>query len=375
MAQPEPVIVGAVRTPHGRENGAFADIRSEDLSIPLIDEILAQTGLTGDQVDDLMWGCAKQHGEQGNNIARIIALLSDLGESVPATTINRLDGSSAQSIMSASDAIRAGQRTVIIAGGVESMSNAGFGSEVEYTDDRVNKLYEPGLLRMGTAADRIAEEHEIDRKLQDEYAYQSSQRAIAATESGRFADELVPVQTEDELVEEDEDIRQEWSVGELARLTPVLEGGATTANIAPVSDGAAATLVTSREFAEEHGLNILVELGDTTIAGVDPTTASEPISAVEKSLEKTGRTIGDYDLIELEEMTAGQTVYCQRELGIDDSVLNVNGGAIAIGHAPGASGARLVVTLAHEMQKRGVNRGLMMMPVTLGQGISIELLR
>ena len=375
MAQPEPVIVGAVRTPHGRENGAFADIRSEDLSIPLIDEILAQTGLTGDQVDDLMWGCAKQHGEQGNNIARIIALLSDLGESVPATTTNRLDGSSAQSIMSASDAIRAGQRTVIIAGGVESMSNAGFGSEVEYTDDRVNKLYEPGLLRMGTAADRIAEEHEIDRKLQDEYAYQSSQRAIAATESGRFADELVPVQTEDELVEEDEDIRQEWSVEELARLTPVLEGGATTANIAPVSDGAAATLVTSREFAEEHGLNILVELGDTTIAGVDPTTASEPISAVEKSLEKTGRTIGDYDLIELEEMTAGQTVYCQRELGIDDSVLNVNGGAIAIGHAPGASGARLVVTLAHEMQKRGVNRGLMMMPVTLGQGISIELLR
>jgi acetyl-CoA acetyltransferase family protein len=375
MAQPEPVIVGAVRTPHGRENGAFADIRSEDLSIPLINEILAQTGLTGDQVDDLMWGCAKQHGEQGNNIARIIALLSDLGESVPATTINRLDGSSAQSIISASDAIRAGQRTVIIASGVESMSNAGFGSEVEYTDDRINELYEPGLLRMGTAADRIAEEHEIDRKFQDEYAYQSSQRAIAATESGRFADELVPVQTEDEIVEEDEDVRHEWSVEELARLTPVLEGGATTANIAPVSDGAAATLVTSREFAEEHGLNILVELGDTTIAGVDPTTASEPISAVEKSLEKTGRTIGDYDLIELEEMTAGQTVYCQRELGIDDNVLNVNGGAIAIGHAPGASGARLVVTLAHEMQKRGVDRGLMMMPVTLGQGMSIELLR
>ena len=155
----------------------------------------------------------------------------------------------------------------------------------------------------------------------------------------------------------------------------MLERGATTANIDPVSDGATATLVTSREFAEEHGLNILVELGDTTIAGVDPTTASEPISAVEKSLEKTGRTIGNYDLIELEEMTAGQTVYCQRELGIDDNVLNVNGGAIAIGHAPGASGAHLVVTLAHEMQKRGVDRGLMMMPVTLGQGMSIELLR
>ena len=299
-----------------------------------------------------------------NNIARIIALLSDLGESVPATTINRLDGSSAQSIISASDAIRAGQRTVIIAGGVESMSNAGFGSEVEYTDDRINELYEPGLLRMGTAADRIAEEHEIDRKFQDEYAYQSSQRAIAATESGRFADELVPVQTEDELVEEDEDVRHERTIEELARLPPVLERGATTANIDPVSDGAAATLVTSREFAEDHGLDVLVELGDSTIAGVDPTTASEPISVVEKSLEKSGRTIEDYDLIELDEMTAGQTVYCQRELGIDDDVLNVNGGAITPGHAPGASGARLIVTLAHEMQKRGVDRGLMMMPLT-----------
>ncbi len=199
-----PVVVKAVRTPQGKEDGAFADVRSEDLSVPLIDEILAETGLSGEEIDDLMWGCAQQRSEQGNNVARVIALLSELGENVPATTINRWCASSMQSIMSAADAIAAGNRDAIIAGGVENMSRVQMGDNMGSVHPGMADLYNVGELQMGMTAEKVAEEYDITREQQDEYAARSQQRAVDATESGRFDDEIVPIETEDGTVSEDE---------------------------------------------------------------------------------------------------------------------------------------------------------------------------
>ncbi|HMB51357.1 MAG TPA: thiolase family protein [Natronoarchaeum rubrum] len=373
-----PVIAAAYRTPQGKEDGAFADVRSEDLSVPLIDEILAETGLAGDDIDDLMWGCAQQRGEQGNNLARVIALLSELGESVPATTINRWCASSMQAVISASDAVRAGQRDAVIAGGVESMSRVKMGENTHNVHPRLNDLYNVGELQMGMTAEKVADEYEVSREAQDEYALRSHQRAAAATEEGRFDDQIVPIETEDGVVDEDEGIRPDTSVEKLSQLPTVFksEGTVTPGNASQVSDGAAATLVTSKAFAEDHDLEVLAEIGSNNVAGVDPTVMGiGPVPATEGLLERTGRDIDDYDLVELNEAFASQTVYAQRELGVDDERYNVNGGAIALGHPLGASGARLPVTLVHEMIKRDADRGLATLCVGFGQGAAIEFRR
>jgi acetyl-CoA acyltransferase len=370
-----PVIAAAYRTPQGKEDGAFADVRSEDLSVPLIDEILAETGLAGEQVDDLMWGCAQQRGEQGNNLARVIALLSELGESVPGTTINRWCASSMQSVISASDAVRAGQRDAIIAGGVESMSRVKMGENTHNVHPRMADLYNIGELQMGMTAEKVAEQYEVSREAQDEYALRSHERAAAATDEGRFDDQIIPIETEDGVVDEDEGIRRDTSLEKLAQLPTVFQsdGTVTPGNASQVSDGAAATLVTSKGFAEDHGLNVLAEIGSNNVAGVDPTVMGiGPVPATEGLLERTGREIDDYDLVELNEAFASQTVYAQRELGVDDERYNVNGGAIALGHPLGASGARLPVTLVHEMNHRDADRGLATLCVGFGQGAAIE---
>jgi acetyl-CoA acyltransferase len=370
-----PVIAAAYRTPQGKEDGAFADVRSEDLSVPLIDEILAETGLAGEQVDDLMWGCAQQRGEQGNNLARVIALLSELGESVPGTTINRWCASSMQSVISASDAVRAGQRDAIIAGGVESMSRVKMGENTHNVHPRMADLYNIGELQMGMTAEKVAEQYEVSREAQDEYALRSHERAAAATDEGRFDDQIIPIETEDGVVDEDEGIRRDTSLEKLAQLPTVFQsdGTVTPGNASQVSDGAAATLVTSKGFAEDHGLDVLAEIGSNNVAGVDPTVMGiGPVPATEGLLERTGREIDDYDLVELNEAFASQTVYAQRELGVDDERYNVNGGAIALGHPLGASGARLPVTLVHEMNHRDADRGLATLCVGFGQGAAIE---
>jgi acetyl-CoA acyltransferase len=370
-----PVIAAAYRTPQGKEDGAFADVRSEDLSVPLIDEILAETGLAGEQVDDLMWGCAQQRGEQGNNLARVIALLSELGASVPGTTINRWCASSMQSVISASDAVRAGQRDVIIAGGVESMSRVKMGENTHNVHPRMADLYNIGELQMGMTAEKVAEQYEVSREAQDEYALRSHERAAAATDEGRFDDQIIPIETEDGVVDEDEGIRRDTSLEKLAQLPTVFQsdGTVTPGNASQVSDGAAATLVTSKGFAEDHGLDVLAEIGSNNVAGVDPTVMGiGPVPATEGLLERTGREIDDYDLVELNEAFASQTVYAQRELGVDDERYNVNGGAIALGHPLGASGARLPVTLVHEMNHRDADRGLATLCVGFGQGAAIE---
>ena len=378
MADTTPVVAAAYRTAQGKEDGVFADVRSEDLSIPLINTILAETGIGSEDVDDLVWGCAQQRDEQGSNLARVIALLSELGESVPATTINRWCASSAQAMISASDAIRAGQRDAIIAGGVESMSRVKQGANRETIHPRLAEEYNIAALAMGMTAEAVAERYDVSRGAQDEYGARSQQRAVEATEEGRFDDEIVPIDTGEGTVDTDEGLRPGTTPEKLADLPTVFksEGTVTPGNASQISDGASATLITSRAFAEDHGLEVLAEVGGNNVAGVDPEVMGiGPVPATEGLLERTGGSIEDFDLVELNEAFASQALYCQRELGIDDEKFNVNGGAIAIGHPLGASGARLPVTLIHEMGKRDAHHGLATECVGFGQGAAIEFSR
>ncbi|QKG93577.1 thiolase family protein [Halorubrum salinarum] len=374
-----PVIAAAYRTPQGKDGGVYEDVRSEDLSTTLIDHALEETGLTSDHVDDLMWGVAQQRTEQDNNVARVIALLSELGESVPATTINRWCASSMQAVISASDAIAAGNRDCIIAGGVENMSRVPMdGDSYQHLHPELSERYNLFQLQMGMTAEKVAEEYDVSREAQDEYAARSHQRAAEATESGRFDDEIVPVETEDGLVEEDEGIRPDTTAEKLADLPPAFtgDGSVTAGNSSQISDGASLTVVTSKAFAEEHGLDVLAEVGTNAVAGVDPTVMGiGPVPATRGLLERAGTDIDDYDLVELNEAFASQCEYSRRELGVDEDKYNVNGGAIAIGHPLGASGARLPVTLLHEMQKRDAERGLATLCVGFGQGAAIEFIR
>jgi acetyl-CoA acyltransferase len=371
-----PVIAKAIRTPQGKEDGVFADTRSEDLSVPLVDTILDETGLTGDHVDDLMWGVAQQRDEQDNNVARVIALLSELGEGVPAASINRWCASSMQAVISASDAIRAGQRDAIIAGGVENMSRVpmGGGYQGRSIHPRMSEEYNLPGLQMGMTAEKVAEEYDISREAQDEYAARSHHRAAEATKQGRFDDQIVPIETEDGLVEKDEGIRPDTDVETLSGLPSVFvgDGSVTAGNASQIADGASATLVTSKAFAEDHGLDIMAEVGDNNVVGVDPSVMGiGPVPATKGLLERTGESIEEFDLVELNEAFASQTVYAKNELGVPDEKFNVNGGAIALGHPLGASGARLPVTLVHEMQERDADKGLATLCVGFGQGAAI----
>ncbi len=374
-----PVIAAAYRTPFGKAGGVFTDTRNEDLSAALIDHTLDETGLTSDHVDDLMWGVAQQRTEQDNNVARVIALLSELGEGTPATTINRWCASSMQSIISASDAVAAGNRECVIAGGVENMSRVPMDDEsYQHLHPELSEQYNIFQLQVGMTAEKVADEYGVSREAQDAYAAQSHQRAAEATESGRFDDEIIPVETDDGVVTEDEGIRPDTDPETLAGLDPAFtgDGTVTAGNSSQMTDGAALTLVTSRAFADQHGLDVLAEVGTNAVAGVDPTVMGiGPVPATRGLLERAGTTIDDYDLVELNEAFASQCVYARRELGIPEAQYNVNGGAIALGHPLGASGARLPVTLLHEMEKRGGDRGLATLCVGFGQGAAVEFSR
>jgi acetyl-CoA C-acetyltransferase/acetyl-CoA acyltransferase len=372
-----PVVVAAARTPQGKRDGVLSACRSEDLSVAVVDELLARTGLGSDAVDDLSWGCAQQTGEQGNNLARAVALLSDLGESVPAATINRWCASSAEAITRAADAVAAGGRDCVVAGGVESMSRVGNVENLDSVHPAIDERYGVDDLRMGATAEAVATDYDVERRAQDEYALRSHRRAAQATDEGRFDDEIVPVETDDGVVTADEGIRRDTSLDALAGLSPVFEeGGTVTAgNASQISDGAAGVVVTSRAFADDHGLDVLAEVGAHEVAGVDPTVMGiGPVPAVRRLCARTGRDPADYDLVELNEAFASQCLYCKRELGFDDDVYNVNGGAIALGHPLGATGARLPVTLLHEMRRRGADLGLATECVGFGQGQAIEFL-
>ena len=379
MANSTPVIVGAARTPQGKEDGLLRNVRPEDLSIPLIESIMDDTGLESEQIDDLLWGCAQTREEQATNIARQIAIFA-LGEEVPAATIDRQCASSAQTIISASDAIAAGRRDAIFAGGVESMSMVKMGEGADKMYPRMYERYGAENLPMGATAEKVAEQYDVSREEQDAYGARSQQRACEATENGTFDEEIVPITGHDEdgnevLVEEDEGLRPGTTAAKLAELPTVFkeDGTVTPGNASQISDGASCVLVTSEEFARDNDLDILARVGQTGVAGVDPTTMGiGPVPAVRNMLDRADRTIDDYGLVEINEAFASQVLASQRELGIPDEQLNVNGGAIAIGHPLGASGARLPVTLIHEMQREGVERGIATECVGFGQGAAIE---
>jgi len=276
--------------------------------------------------------------------------------------------------MSASDAIRAGQREVIVAGGVENMSRNERRKGID-SYAGIAEQYDAAGLAMGQTAETVAREYDISRENRTRTVPGASSARVEATEAGTFDDEIVPIETDDGIVTEDEGLRPGTTAEKIAGLPPAFEeeGTVTAANASQVSDGAAGVLITSEEFAEERDLEIMAEIGDHNVAGVDPTVMGiGPVPAVRGIWERNGRSADDYDLVELNEAFASQTIYCRDELGFDDDSFNVNGGAIAIGHPLGASGARLPVTLIHELQRRGGGLGLSTMCVGYGQGAAVE---
>ncbi|CAM3673231.1 thiolase family protein [Mesobacillus zeae] len=391
----EAVIVDAVRTPIGRYNGSLRNIRPDDLGAVVIKALIERNpGLPPAEIEEVVFGNANQAGEDNRNVARMSGLLAGLPVEVAGTTINRLCGSGLDAVNYAARAILAGEGDIFIAGGTESMTRAPYvmakpstefprgNTEMfdttigwRFINDKLQDMY--GTDSMPQTAENVAEKYKISREAQDEFAAESQLRAQKAMESGRFEDEIVPVVYEDKkgnktLIERDEHPRPGTTADKLAKLKPLFKNGTVTAgNASGVNDGASALLIMSREKADEFGLEPLAKYIVSAAAGLEPSVMGMgPVHAVEKALQRAGLSIGDMNLIELNEAFAAQSLACINELGLDRSVVNVNGGAIAFGHPLGASGARILTTLLYEMKKRGAKFGLATMCVGVGQGIA-----
>jgi len=376
----EPVILSAVRTPVGRHGGALSGVRPDDLAAQVIAAAVERAGVPAEQVEDVYFGAANQAGEDNRNVARMAALLAGLPESVAGVTVNRLCASGLSAVVGACHAVRSGDGDLFVAGGVESMSRAPlvmarpeYGDETvwdttlgwRFPNQRMKEMFP--LESMGETGENVAERWSISREDQDAFALESQRRHAEATASGRFRDELIPVGD----LTADEHPRPDTTLEKLAALKPAFrEGGTLTAgNSSGINDGAAALVVASEEKAAELGVQPLGRFVASAVAGVDPRVMGiGPVPAVRKVLERAGIDTGDLDLVELNEAFASQSLYVIRELGLDPERVNVNGGAIAIGHPLGMSGARLVVTLLHELRRRGGRYGLATLCVGLGQG-------
>jgi acetyl-CoA C-acetyltransferase len=380
------VVISGVRTPIGRYGGALAHVRPDDLAAIAIGAAVERSGVDPAAIDDVYFGAANQAGEDNRNVARMAALLAGLPETVPGVTLNRLCASGLSSVVSACHAVVAGDADVVVAGGVESMSRAplvlpkaesGFprGNQVafdttlgwRFPNPRLEEMFP--LESMGETGENVAERWGVTREEQDAFAARSQARWAAAQEAGRFADELVAV----EEVEVDEHPRPGTTVETLAGLKPAFrKGGTVTAgNASGLNDGAAALVVASEEKATELGAEPLGTFVASSSAGVDPRVMGiGPIPAVRKLLRRVGVEPGDLDLVELNEAFASQSLVVVRELGLDEEKVNVNGGAIALGHPLGMSGARLVVSLLHELRRRDGRYGLATLCVGVGQGVS-----
>ncbi len=378
------VVLSAVRTPVGRYGGALSGVRPDDLAAHAVRAAVERAGIDPERIDDVYLGCANQAGEDNRNVARMAVLLAGLPHSVPGATINRLCASGLAAVVEAGRAIAAGEGDLFVAGGVESMSRAPLvlakgaapfarGNLVAYDtalgwrfpNPRLEELFP--LEAMGETGENVAERWGVTREDQDAFAFRSQQRWAAAQEAGRFADELVPVGD----LERDEHPRPETSLEKLGTLRPAFrEGGTVTAgNASGLNDGAAALVLASEELAAELGAEPLGVYLGSAAAGVDPRVMGiGPVPAVRKLLERTGVSVSDLDLVELNEAFASQSLAVCRELGLDEEKVNVNGGAIALGHPLGMSGARLVVSLLHELRRRGGRYGLATLCVGVGQG-------
>jgi 3-oxoadipyl-CoA thiolase len=376
----EAVILSAVRTPVGRYGGALAGVRPDDLAALAISAAVERAGVPPEQIEDVYFGAANQAGEDNRNVARMAALLAGLPEEVAGVTVNRLCASGLTAVIGACHAVRAGDGDLFVAGGVESMSRAPLvmakpenGDQTvwdttlgwRFPNPRMEAMFP--LESMGETGENVAERWSISREQQDAFALESQRRWAAADEAGRFADELVPVGN----VVRDEHPRPDTNAEKLAALKAAFrEGGTLTAgNSSGINDGAAALVVASEEKAEELGSQPLGRFVGSAVAGVDPRVMGiGPVPAVRKLLERVGLDLGDLDLVELNEAFASQSLHVIGELGLDPERVNVNGGAIAIGHPLGMSGARLVVSLLHELRRRGGRYGLTTLCVGVGQG-------
>ncbi|HET7552307.1 MAG TPA: thiolase family protein [Gemmatimonadaceae bacterium] len=394
-AGPPPVIVDALRTPIGRHGGALARVRPDDLAAVVIRAILERTGVEPGAVDDVILGCANQAGEDNRNVARMALLLAGMPVTVPGQTVNRLCGSGLQAVVSAAQAVRAGEGECFVAGGVESMSRApwvtlkpeeSFPRAAPAVADTTvgwrfvnSKLPKEWTISLGETAEEVARRCGITREEQDAFALESQQRTARAMEEARFADEIVPVEIvgrkgERTKVERDEHPRPDVTIEKLGAMRPafVRDGGTVTAGSSSgINDGASALLVMSDEAARAAGLRPLARIVASAVAGVSPEIMGMgPVPATRKALERAGLGIDDLDLIELNEAFASQSIACIRELGADPERVNVNGGAIALGHPLGASGARVLTTLVHELARREKRFGLATMCIGVGQGIA-----
>ncbi len=381
----EAVIVDAVRTPIARahpEKGWFKDIRSDELGVIVIRELLNRTKIDPAQIEDVILGCATQSGEQAMNIARYIAIMAGLPFGVAAQTINRQCASGMTAVHSAAQAIMAGYGDVFIAGGIEHMTHLPEGTGADLNPKRF-EFVERSSSSMGLTAENLAEMYNISRKEQEEYALRSHQKAIAAQEEGRFRDEIVPVEVPlknggKKLIDSDQNPRSYTSLDIMAALEPITRPGGTitVATASAASDGAAAILLMSREKAKKMGLKPKVKVLSMAVAGVDPKLMGLGIiPATRKALDRAGLTIADIDVAEINEAFAVVAMVAIRELGIKESKVNPNGGAVALGHPMGCSGARLVTTLTHEMVRRRAKYGLAAMCVGMGQGAATILER
>jgi 3-oxoadipyl-CoA thiolase len=391
----EAVIVAAVRTPMGRHGGILKDVRTDDLGAYIIAKLIDKTGINKEEIEDVYFGCTNQAGEDSRNVARNASLLAGLPYTIPGATVNRLCGSGLEAINQAGRAIQTDHGDLFVAGGVESMTrgpwvmakpaNAFQRGDVTLYDSslgwrfpnrRMGELY--SLINNGETAENVAEKYQIRRQEQDEFALGSHLKAVKAHQEGRLKDEMVafeiPQKKGSPLVcDKDEGPRADTSLEKLAALQPSFKkGGTVTAgNSSPLSDGAAALLLTTPAKAEQLKLKPMVRIVASAAAGVHPNYMGiGPIPATQKALKRAGLTMDRIDLVELNEAFASQVIACARELDIDLSKLNVNGGAIALGHPLGCSGARIMTTLIHEMKKRDSRYGLATMCIGVGQGIA-----
>jgi 3-oxoadipyl-CoA thiolase len=390
----EALICSAVRTPVGRHGGALADVRPDDLAATAVRAAVERVGFDPAGLDDVILGCANQAGEDNRNVARMAALLAGFPVSVPGQTVNRLCGSGLQAVASAAQALKAGEGDAFVAGGVESMTRApavmlkrgaGWHRRLPLMADTtigwrfVNpRMPKEWTISLGETAEVVAREYGISRDDQDRFALESQRRAKAAMEAGAFDDELVPVEVtsrkgESRTVSADEHPRPDVTLEQLAQLEPAFaaDGSVTAGSSSGINDGAAALLLLSAERAATQGATPLARVVATAVAGLDPDRMGlGPIPATRKVLERTGLSTDDLDLIELNEAFAAQSLACMRELELDPARVNVYGGAIALGHPLGATGAKVLATLVHALRRTDGRYGLATMCIGVGQGIA-----
>ncbi len=392
---PEAVIIDAARTPMGRYGGILKDIRPDDLAAHVIARLIERNGVRKEAVEDVILGCTNQAGEDCRNVARNASLLAGLPDSVPGATVNRLCGSGLEAVNQAGRAVGAGEGDLFVAGGVETMTRAPLvipkgnvpfarGNVTVYDsvlgwrfpNPRLGELYP--LVSLGETAENVAEKYSVTREQQDAFGLRSHRNAVAAAEAGRLDDEMIPVEAPQRrggpvVHDRDEGPRPDTTLEQLAALRPafVEDGTVTAGNSSPLSDGAAVLVVASRERAAALKLRPMVRIVASAVAGVDPAFMGiGPIPASRKALDRAGLTADRLDLVELNEAFASQSLACVRELDLDPDKVNVNGGAIALGHPLGCSGARILTTLVHEMKRRGSRYGMAAMCIGVGQGIA-----